>query len=103
MRLWGLMAGPDIVTPCGLAVWDQLDAEWKPTDDELKAVVARVLAPVANQQTQTGIYTLLKEFRDDRERMQKYVTRPLHEIRDRMDYEENQKRADRDSGRPSKE
>ncbi len=75
MRAWGLMAGDDIVTTRGLAVWDQLDAEWKPSDDELRAVVFYVIAPAAECIAQADICAMLTEFRDNRARMQEHVAR----------------------------
>ncbi len=70
LRIWGLIGGPEVITSKGLAIWDQLDIEWCPMDEDIEAVLQHA---ATDQESQAGIFTLLKEFRDNRERLQSYV------------------------------
>ena len=62
---YGIVAGESRTTVKGLALWDQLDKEYTPNDDELVNVVKNVL-PVDND-AKDGLIILLTAFRDDRE------------------------------------
>lgn len=62
--IWGLLQANGVqVTDKGLAVWDQLDKRWKPSDDQL-AWVAKTQGP---SEGRLAFLSLLTMFRDNRE------------------------------------
>lgn len=67
LTIWGLMAGRDMITPKGLAAWDQLDSCDRPSDFWL-AVSAHGLGIEDDR-----VFKLLREFRDNRDHMADWV------------------------------
>lgn len=60
---WHLTPPLQWLTIQGVAAWDQLDAGWKPTDAMLRECVSDMFGD------DSVLLSLLKCFRDDRERM----------------------------------
>jgi hypothetical protein len=68
MKIWGLIGGPDWLTPKGIGLWDQLDAEWKPTD----VALAHFSRWATKGDDEQAMFKMLQDFRDNRERMQSW-------------------------------
>jgi hypothetical protein len=70
LKEWGLLAGGKVeLTIGGQATWDQLDMDFKASDRRIE-VFAKFESPPAQRE---GITEILREFRDNRERMLAFV------------------------------
>lgn len=67
LKTWGLVDADFRTTTRGLGVWDQIDAETRPSDEDLCGVVQHVIGGSAEDQW--GLVRLLVQFRDNRDAM----------------------------------
>jgi len=66
---WGVLPKEivGLATPAEVALFDQVDAEWKPDDRQIEDICMSVLTHNEKQVLGKDVINLLKRFRDNRE------------------------------------